>query len=200
MSNGQNHPTTLWAVIGICATVAVTSATGGWIVARAYLADELDQIRRAKEWRLPENLAELGTLSKTVALQLHEKQELERLRKEVPAISSQMTAAKQRVRQLEEAEKQLAERLRNLQGDTFEIKEGESRFIVPHRLALGVTYVSSAGHSVNVQLGTRSESLEPGEPIETVVDGKRYIITFVHKNEYSTGALFSVDSVTDGKL
>jgi hypothetical protein len=125
MGSGDSHPRSLWGVIAVCAGVAVTSATGGWIAGRAYVADELEQIRRSKEWRLPENLAELGALSKTVTLQLQERRELLLLRKEAPVLKAELELAKQNVTELRKYEEQLQQRLQNLEGETFEIREGE---------------------------------------------------------------------------
>ena len=183
MANGSSYPKGLWAVIGVCATVAVSSLTGGWVAGRAYLSDELEQLRRSKDWRLPENLEALGKLSNAVALHLGERRELEELRKRAPQLTKELDASRQQVTALSAENAEMKQRLAALEGDTFELREGESRFIVPNRLALGVSDVSEYGHSVSVNLGTESAHLSPGEPVTTELKGMVYTITFVKLND-----------------
>jgi septal ring factor EnvC (AmiA/AmiB activator) len=188
----ESHPRSLWGIIGICATVAVTSATAGWVVARAYLSDELEQIRRSRDWHLPENLAALGEVSKRVTLQLDERHELERSRQQIPQLKRELAATNSRLAVAQATAERLHARLMNLEGNTFELREGDARFIVPGQLALGVDSLYSINHSASVHLGKQSATLRPGEPIETEVGGVKYTIVFL-RTDGQVG-LFSVSS------
>jgi hypothetical protein len=160
----------------------VASGTAGWNVARAYLSDELDQIRRSKEWHLPEHLADLGKLSQDLRLQIAERRELEESRRRLPMAKAELAIAQKRLSESLQTNRELGRRLAKVEGDLFEVREGESRFILPNLLALGVSDISSVNHTASVQFGPQSATLSPGQRIAVVIEKTHYIVTFAKEN------------------
>jgi hypothetical protein len=170
---------TLWAVLGIAATVATTVAGGTWLVSRTYLQDELEQYRRSVEWRLPENLRQLGEVSKKLNVTMDERKELEALRAQAQALHDQTASLQSKLKAAEGSVAMLTKRVGELEGDTFEVQKGEARFIVPGRLAIGVNYTSTISNTADIQFGKESVSAKPGTPFEATIENIRYTITLL---------------------
>jgi len=168
----------VWGVLVILGTVCPVVSGGTWMLARTSLADELEQYRRSSQWKLPENLQQLGELSKRLNVTLAERNELDSLRNRARELESQAATIQAKLTEAEAGVTRLTERLRQFEGDTFQVEKGNVRFIVPGLLAVGVNDTSSTGRC-SVQFGRESNYLAPGEPMEATVSGSRYTITLV---------------------
>lgn len=67
---------------------------------------------------------------------------------------------------------------------TFEIKDGESEYLIPNNLLLGVTYIFS--NSVDFNLDGKSHKLEIGQKLEQKIGGSTAIITLMKVIEKKT--------------
>lgn len=158
----------LWSVLVIAAAVATTAAGAAWQVGRSRMEDELEQYRRSVDLGLPETLKAMQEVSKSLAVSLEERKQLEnitQLRAETSDLREQMLATRQ---ELQKARESLAA----LEGDTFKLAEGKTRPIVTGRLAIGVADASYGACSI--QLGKASRRISVGEPIEAIEDGVSY--------------------------
>ena len=175
-------------VIGYCAATAVTLWTAGYTVGRDKIKDELEQYQRSKDWNLPGLIAELGPLSEKLNLSADERSalmtcekesaQLEDLKKQNDQISKDLTAARQRITQLEG-------------GNTFEVTSGTIHPIVAGRLVLAVTSVLSSYCSV--RLGETTELMEIGESLDASDGDVTYRIILLSMNEGDQLCRFSID-------
>lgn len=169
----------LWAVLVIAGAVATTVGGGAWVVARTYLQDELEQYRRATEWRLPETLKELGELSKRLNVTLSERKELESLRSQSKTLQEQVTGLESKLKAAQESVALLTRRVAELEGETFEVAVGEARFVVPGVLAIGVKDASAILNEADVQFGRESVKARPGTPFEATVGKTKCTVTLL---------------------
>lgn len=158
----------LWSVIVIVATVASAAAGAAWQVGRSRIQDEVDQLRRSADLGLPETLEAMRSLSEILGKQLENREELET----IPTLRAENEELRDEVESTRRELEQAKTRLSMFDGDTFVVPEGKTRSIVPGRLALGVTNV--IGDLCVVQLGNKSSTLSPGEPIEVTEAGVSY--------------------------
>ena len=169
----------LWTVLTVAATVAVAAASGSWYVSRALLGDELEQYRRSSEWELPETLRALGEVSERTRLDLQERARLDELKSEAESNRTKLEELNRQVSTLAENNERLANRLLDLEGDTFTLAAGEGRKIAPG-LALGLRAASTVDNEAEVQFGDRLfRDLPPGTSLRETIDGKVYIITLL---------------------
>lgn len=167
-SHREGGKFSLWSVLVIAAAVATTAAGAAWQVGRSRMEDELEQYRRSVDLGLPETLKAMQEVSKSLAVNLEERKQLQnipKLRAETNALQKQLLTTRQA---LEEARKSLTA----LEGDTFKLAEGKTRTIVPGRLAIGVSDASYG--SCSIRLGKASGRIFLGEPIEVIEDGVSY--------------------------
>ncbi len=150
-----------------------------WLVSRTYLQDELDQYRRSAEWKLPENLRQLGEVSKQLNVTLAERKELETLRSQTKALQEQTTSLQTKLKAAEDSIALLTKRVAELEGDTFEVPVREAHFIVPGRLAIGVKDTSTIFNEAEIQFGRDSVRAKPGTPFEATVENVTYTVTLL---------------------
>lgn len=186
----------VWSVIRIATVVAATAAPCGWTVGRTLLQDELAQLKQVKEWTLPETLKELGELSTEIKLDAVQKTELERLRsrqielddakrdfdKQLAAVNAQLTLLKTK--------------LNSYEGESFDLQKGESRFVIPKVLALGLSDCTAILSEAQVQFGNETRKLKPGMPIEVTFEGKVYTVVLRKINDGSIGGDWATFTVS----
>jgi len=112
-----------------------------------------DAIRRLSELseRLNIKLEERARLDEAVKSAQEFKADNERLKKELAAQTAHLNEAQSR--------------LKNLEGDTFVLAVGKTRFVLGKELALGVTDTNRFSRECAVQLGDRQERIRPGKTL-----------------------------------
>lgn len=63
---------TLWQIIATAASVAVVCTGAAWTAGRTLLGDELEQYRRAEQWKAPDAIRKLEELSGRLNITLEE--------------------------------------------------------------------------------------------------------------------------------
>lgn len=219
MTNQPNDHTSssLWKTLTAIAACSIPAATGGWTLGRTHLQDELSQVKQAKDWNLPETFRSMESLSKQLKMDLEMRQEFDQLKKEQVSRTQLTTAHKVEIEKLSQqfrsesehltkTNKQLTEDLRSAgekikeyEGETFTLRLGETHFVVPQVLAIGLTEASGTLKEVTVQFGEISRKLKPGMFVDTKHDGQVYrvILRSIKEGYYSNEAAFSIARVSN---
>jgi hypothetical protein len=190
-THGSNGRFGIWGVIVIAGTVAASVATATWTVARARIADEVQQCEKSKNWNLPEKLEQLGEAAKVVSLATEERKELQVLRNQNERLQGDLISTTKDLEKTRTTlEKQLAEktteldeaqrRLKVFEGDAFVLHEGESRPLLGNRLALGLeSCYPPPTNSATVNLGKARERLSIGATLVATEDSQAITVTLL---------------------
>ena len=169
----------LWQVIGIAASVIVVSAGAGWVAGRALLGDELEQYRKAEHWKVPDAIRKLEELSGRLNTTLEERSRLDKAARLAEERGKENGRLK---KELDEKSRLLVEaesRLSALEGDTFQLSAGKSRFVIGRESAIGVTDTNPYTKDCYVQLGDKAEDMRPGRTVEATYGNQKARITLL---------------------
>jgi len=155
----------VWQVIVIAASVAVVSAGAGWTVGRTLLGDELEQYRKADQWKVPDAIRRLSELSERLNIKLDERARLNEAVKSAQEFKADNERVKKELAAQTALLNEAQSRLKNLEGDTFVLAVGKTRFVLGKELALGVTDTNRFSRECTVQLGDRQERIRPGKTL-----------------------------------
>ena len=156
---------TLWQVIVIAASVAAVTAGAGWTVGRTLLGDELDQYRKAENWKVPDAIRQLTELTARLNVTLEERARLQQAVKSVDELKAENDRTTKELAERRREVDGLQSRLKNLEGDTFVLEVGKTRFVLGRELALGVIDTNPYSRECKVQLGDREEMIRPGKTL-----------------------------------
>jgi hypothetical protein len=179
MTENDQPPRTPWGIIVLVAVVAFAAFQLGWATGRGRLDDEMQQIQKSKDWKLPENLAALGALSKQVVLQLEERRKFEQLNRDEPKQLARLGEMESRINELASQSKELAAKVAACEPESVRVPVGEARFVVPRFLAIGVSATDIYGNKATIQLGGMQRVLSPGESVAAEWGKTRYVVTLV---------------------
>jgi hypothetical protein len=156
---------TLWQAIVIAASVAVVSAGAGWTAGRTLLGDELDQYRKAENWKVPDAIRQLTELTARLNVTLEERTRLQQAVKSVEELKATNDRTTKELAERKREMEGLQSRVKNLEGDTFVLEVGKTRFVLGRELALGVTGTNKYTRECMVQFGDREERIRPGRTL-----------------------------------
>jgi cell division protein FtsB len=157
------------AIAAVAAFLIGTTATATWYIRSDRLEQlnhELEAIKGAKDWRLPETINSLRDLSEKVKIDVGERKELEMLRTERGQLTEKNTkleadwkTAQANIGELENMARQCF-----LPSANFELAEGQARQLVKNGLAVGLKSIINDRVQVNldreeayISIGERKE-------------------------------------------
>jgi hypothetical protein len=181
MDINSKFQVTVWGVLGVIGSTAVVVAGATWGVAKTTESNELQAYQAAKDWKAAEAIVALKELSESVKLKVDEQNELNSLRQRVPKLESTLSQTKA---ELEAATAEVSS-LRLVQSslvkniDEVQIPLGQSRFLIPNTVAVGVVSIMAGFNTCSVRIAERSTRLEVGEPTRLSFANKSYVLTLL---------------------
>jgi predicted RNase H-like nuclease (RuvC/YqgF family) len=180
----EGPPKTRWGWFVLLVAVALGGFELGWKISRSGLEDELQQLQRSKEWKLPENLAALGDLSRRVSLQMQERDELLKNRERVTALTVEAQELHAKVESLSDANAKLAAEAAACTPEVLTIEVGEAKQFAPG-WSVGVKRTDTSKSEAVVQTGQNLHTLGPGNSVTYVINGSKYTITLAKIEMFS---------------
>lgn len=177
--NPETGRFSLWNVILISCAVMTASAATGWTVGRTLLSDEIEQYRTAKSWRAPEAIEQMRELAETLNITLEERKQFTKTKEELNHLSTENETLKKQVADKTARADALEKELRSIQGDKLVIDEGDTQFLVPREVALGVTNQNKYTHECEVVIGGKKLTMVPGMSVETKYSGGAIKVTLL---------------------
>lgn len=187
MDINKKFQVTLWGILGLIGTVVAVVVPATWIVAKVTESNELEAYRKGKDWKAAEAISSLIDLSKMAKLDAEERGELLRLRQQKQELAK---AGRELQEQLDKLQTERDTLRRSLESivkkiDTFEIRPGEARFVVPNTVAVGVVSIYVSLARCEVRVGERSETLQVGQALAMSFGGKGYSLILLRLSEKS---------------
>ena len=160
----EGPPKTKWGWFVLLVAVALGAFELGWKISRTRVEDELQQIQRSKEWKLPENLAALGDLSRRVSLQLQEREDLIKNRERVTVLTVQAQHLQEKIETLSEANAKLTAEAAGCTPDVLTVEVGEAKQFAPG-WPVGVKQTDTTKNEAIIQTGPNLNTLGPGNSV-----------------------------------
>jgi hypothetical protein len=173
---GEAPPQTTWGWFVLLVVVALGAFELGWKIGRTRIEDELQQLRRASEWQLPQNLQALGDLSRKVSLQLQERQELLTNRQNVMKLTARVEELQVKIASVEDANTKLAAEAAGCTPDVLTVEVGEAKQFAPG-WSVGVKTVNTTSNEAVVQTGPNLNTLSVGTSTSYEINGTKYTVT-----------------------
>jgi predicted RNase H-like nuclease (RuvC/YqgF family) len=206
----MNKSVDLWKVLTALAAVGVAGLTGGWVLGRTHIQDELEQYRTSEGWKVPNAIKKITVLAESLDSKLGKIQDYENLKKKNEHLTNENNTFKNtiaktdseyksevmklssEIRANEDTIKLLNDKVYQLTGASIFIKSGNALSVGNKALKVGVSDTNNYSKTARVVSGDYSNSsMVVGESFQKVVDGVSYTITLVSVQR--TGASFSYD-------
>jgi bifunctional DNA-binding transcriptional regulator/antitoxin component of YhaV-PrlF toxin-antitoxin module len=169
-------------LLGYMALACSTGASVAWLVGRDRIEKELSLVKQTNDWKLPETLKAMGELSPKIKLDAEQRLEFERLRSQKIAYDDKKRDFDKQLAELNAQIAPLKSKLESYEGESFVLRTGESHFLIPKVLAVGLKSCDGFSNEAEVQFGSETRKLKPGMAIEAASDGKNYRV-FLQKIE-----------------
>jgi hypothetical protein len=169
---------------------AVSSASiiATWTLVTHLQANELDAYRKADQWKASETISELRKLSSELNITLAERKELTVLRanqQATKAIQEQLvTVTRERDRLAATVNAMTVPAM------SFAVNEGDSKYIIPNVLLVGVVSAYTGINRCEIRIGNRGETLEIGGEIGGTASGINYQLRLTSVSDNSCGFSF----------
>ena len=181
---------TTLAMIG---AIIASTACATWYIRNDRLEQlkyELETLKAAKDWKLPETLRSLNEVSDRVRLETAERKELESLRLESKSLEAAIARSEQ-----------LAATVRSCvnEGTTFDLAEGQSKELAKNGPLAGVNSLTSSSAYVNID--GNSSLLTVGDRRQVKYGNLTCALrlTEIKKSAQAQKATFSLSCLTDDK-
>ena len=221
MEEQHNKSIDIKTVLAWCGAIAVFCLGVGWVVGRAYMGDELAQYEKAKNWKMPEAIIKMTSLSITLDQKLNKINDYELLTKKIKQsllvindlekqILTRNSLYKRLTLESEDARKshdikmtqkdndieRLNELISSLEGEIITIPEGQALSVGHKSIKVGVTTAVARGSnwaSVNSH-DFKNSTMRVGDSFIRNVGDSKYVITLVKISEDSAGFSYEMST------
>jgi seryl-tRNA synthetase len=192
------------AAITMLGAIIATTAAATWYIRNdrlEQLREELNTLKSAKDWRLPDTMRSLNELSEKVRLDVAERKELDALRAELSQSTAKTAKLESDLKAALARSDELAATLqKNLAPSTnFDLSEGQAKELVKNGLAVGLSSVY--GESVRLNLGEQTFGINIGQTKQFGYAGQQCGLSLIATNTRLSPnkASFSFYCTTDQK-